>query len=280
MRSMLALWAVAGVLIASAVAEDVQVRLKSVTELRRVDLHKEKTDDSGFMFNNEEPHLTLSLQLKGPAAAEATHWGKLKIKTAKDDQGNTLKLRASEFSMNDPVKDFVEIDRERMFFGRDDIPDDLLEIDLTMAPSKRAAGKIAEIEGELQLRIGQREVVTVEDIKSHEGKTLDDATLEQAGVEVEIKEPDMGGFFSLDNPANGIVVAVRGKPAAVLSLTLQTPGGEEINVMQMTMNNQKERMFLLEADQALPKGAQLEITVATEQKDVKVPLKLKDIPLP
>ena len=77
---------------AEADEESVTVTPIKIRETRVLQL--DKTAEDSFPTSS---NLTITLLLKGKAVEPATHWGKLKIKRAVDDQGNSLKLGSRKF---------------------------------------------------------------------------------------------------------------------------------------------------------------------------------------
>ncbi len=224
-RLILGSWAVlalhAGVAWAS---DDVSVALYKITEVRETKLIKDDGESMTFSFSGAKPGLTLTLELSGTVAASASHYGHIKLDSAKDDQGTAVELRTGGFSMNDPVKEFVRIDRSQMFFGRDEeARKDRLEIEIPLELPARKAERLAVVEGTLKLRGGETKDVLLANVRGKPGTVLENKLLEESGLKVRIAKA--GDGMQPDDPAKAVSIDVKGKLGALLKVELVRRGG-------------------------------------------------------
>jgi hypothetical protein len=264
--------------VGSAWADEVKVQPVSISESRQLKLKTEEKKDAGFSFSTNEPELTLQIELVGPAAGAATHWGKLKIKTARVDHGDALELRPAGY--HDPSEDFVQIDRNMMFFGQDTPSADQLLLDLKFNCPPRAATKLSLLEGQLALRVGKRKTVLVDGLRAKEGQAVEDQILKAAGVSLRLTKPASEGFMAPDEPTKSITFKLAGVLDAVLEVDVVDAGGKSIKAGHMSSGSDTEMSYVVQSEDTLPADAKLKLTVITDRRDVEVPFRLENIPLP
>ncbi|MGA3067833.1 MAG: hypothetical protein ABSF29_13400 [Tepidisphaeraceae bacterium] len=124
-------------------AADVQLVPVRVEESRSVTL---ASDNMSGMPDS----LIVGFMLKGPEADSAVRYGRLKLEEAVDDLGNSLIPPKDPF--NDPAKfsEFPNAQFRKMALGGNQ-PVPAPEIQIRLAPSKRAATKIAVLRGSVCL---------------------------------------------------------------------------------------------------------------------------------
>ena len=256
----------------TALAADVVVKVMEVTEIRQEKLIK--PDDDMFMSGQCEPGLTLKLELSGAAAGQATHWGMVSLKEATDDSGKKLTVRTDTF--DNLTEEYSEINREMMFFGREEAGKDKLELELPLTLPARKAGALKAVTGELKLRVGKPAEVLVKDPQSLAGKELDDATLAKADLKIKVLGKDQFGT----DAGSAVFLQVGGTRDALLDCALLDGSGEELMVGVMTMGGTNHDSVTIDASDKLPKGVVLRLTVAEGLTEQSVKLELRDVPLP
>ena len=135
--------------------------------------------------------MTITIEVQGPEAEAATHYGHMTIKAAKTDAGGTLEsLRPRSFEFEDMRTNFAKIDRNMMFDGlADETAKDLLKFELRFKPSPRGALELKTVEGSLKLRTGTQKDVLVGDLSGKFGVVIKDKDLAAAGIEAKIADP-------------------------------------------------------------------------------------------
>jgi hypothetical protein len=171
---------------------------------------------------------------------------------------------------NEPTKGFVAIDREQLFFGRDeDEVADKLELEVPLEVTPRSATAIKRLRAALVLRIEQPKAVKVSGLTT-QAKRVEDPVLKAAGVPITVERA---------GPRQVAVKAARGS-ARVLDIAVVDGDGEDItsSTMWSSMNDAKE--WTLSTDAALNAQTQVVITVAGAFEDVPVRIELEDVALP
>ncbi len=231
---------------------------------------------------DQEP-LFATIELAGTAAAQATHFGFLDVSTAKADGDETLEQIESSFSMNNPVEQFVEVDRQMMFAGQFDRPDDELRIQLMLQRPPSAAKRLQVLEGSLQLMTGgERKQVTVEGIAEKVGEALSDPVLEEAGLEVQVTDPADAQVTLPDaKPEQMIAVNIQGPETAILDMDLVDAEGNELETMAAWSGGPDGTLsYTLQAEDGLPPNVGFRWSLAVDQQRVRVPFRFEDVPLP
>lgn len=251
---------------------DVKVQALKIVETRVADF--EKKSDDGFRFSFDRPSTKLTLQIKGPTASGATHWGHLKLEGA-DDQKRPLKLSEDQPSFENPMEGFVQLDRDQMSFGMDEMPRDELRVEVALDSAPRDA-KSLNLRGRFQLKVAETQDVVV-DAKPSDSPVKNEA-LEKAGLTVTIKphadaESDMPGF----------VFDVSGAMDKLLDVMLVNAAGEPIDnngSQRMGSDEQMEYTLWFSADNPIPDDAKLKLVIAAKEEIFEASFELKDVQLP
>ncbi len=237
-----------------------------IVEVRRGSL-KPKAEAPQSGFSSERPGLKLVLEVQGEDVAHASHFGMLELANAADDKGGQLKLNEDAFGFHDMRTEFVEIDRDRMFFGEDKPPKDLIRVELPFESPARAASAIA-VRGKLQLkRVETVDVLvptTIGDVKNEQ--------LDKLGVKVKIVKPDDNDTFSYE---------VTGKLDALNAAQLVTAAGEPLETGGgMSMSDGEKLSRDISLNKPLPADTKLKLSLVTKAENVPVTFELKDLKLP
>ncbi len=269
------LWTVVGIGVASmAAAAAVKVELLEITETRTEKVKEEKPQSGGFMSvtmsGGSQEGLVLKLELTGEAAGKATKWGQLKVETARLGNGEKLSLQERGFMGNEPTKGFVAINREQMFFGRDeDQVADKLEIELPFEVTPRSATAIEQLRGEVVLRIEQPKEVKVSGLTT-QAKSVEDPALEAAGAWLTVRRT---------GPREIEVKAAR-RGERVLDIAVVSADGEEIATSTFSSSWNDAKEWTIGTKAAINAQTQVVIKVAGEFEDVPVRFELQDVLLP
>ncbi len=266
--------------------DGVDVRVLSISENRFKDMKPKSSDDSGMQvfssWGMDQNMLTISLELRGPSVAAATHFGKVALKSAGFD-GDAPMTLAKDFKVGftDPRTEFVQIDRESMNFGRPDASADQITVDLQFDLPPRKATRIETLAGVIELRTGEARELTIDGVLAKAGKTIEDGALKAAGIAVAVADPKQkqAGFFMSGEPGKSVTLNVTGNADALLDVELIDDKGEPLYASKMTSTGDAT-IIVLEDDADLPPTTRLRLKVAVNQKSVPVAFELKGIELP
>ncbi|MEW6252502.1 MAG: hypothetical protein AB1716_17840 [Planctomycetota bacterium] len=243
-----------------------KVTVLEIFDVRHARL-KEQAESAGPRFMSDRPGLRLVLEIQGEAVARASHYGMLEVAAATTDKGGKLKLNDEALGFHDPREEFVEIDRQQMFFGDDDAPKDLIRIELPFVPPPRAAATLS-VRGKVQLK----QVTTVDVTVPAKPGAVKDAQLEKLGVKIKIVKSD---------DENGFAYEVSGKLDALHSAQVLDAQGEPLETSgssSMSDGETAHREIMLQ--KALPDDAKLKLALVVKAENVPVSFDLKDLKLP
>jgi hypothetical protein len=211
--------------------------------------------------------MKLIIEVQGEDVAHASHYGLLELAGASDDKNTPLKLNEDALGFHDLRKEFVEIDRDQMFFGEDNPPKDTIRIELPFDTPARSVLTVS-VRGKLQLK----KIQTVDvQVPTTPGEVKDEQ-LAKAGVKLTIVKPEEENEFAyevsgkLDNLFETQVIDGQGKPVETMGRSRF--GGDES--MHCNINLTKP----------CPRDAKLKLTLVTKAENVPVTFDLKDLKLP
>jgi hypothetical protein len=215
----------------------------------------------------EPPALIVGIEFLGKPAAEASAYGFLKITKATDGQGNSLRLKKSQFSMDDPAKEFVKIDRSDEFFSKH--PKGGVRVPVKFEQPTPVPKKLAIVEGSVKLRTGgQHETVTVTGLSTrpkpvkHEG--LPDDTI----MEVLLKE------------GNQVTLRVKGNDDVVVKVDLTDTKGRSLANGTSWTRGGNLSTFNVHLENEPPKDAQFKVALHLNAVEIEVPISLKNLKVP
>lgn len=244
----------------------------------RITENRSKTliPDPGRKFSSDGAYLYVYLRFKGKPVANATRIGNLKIVSATDDKGNALKFRGG-FSA--PTRSLVRIRKSPTFGRKTPPPDDQYDMSVSFAGEPRGAGKIASLQGEVTFRIAKTTSVTLPLAKVLEmkGKPIESPVLKKMGMTVVVDNArSQGNSRSVRLKVTGD----KDKRDALYETRIVDAKGKRLNDNSYTYNSLSYLSASTTVFKKPPDGAQFQIVVETEYKDVPVTFNLKDIPLP
>lgn len=220
-----------------------------------------------FAPHSVEP-LFGTLELTGKAVEQATAYGFVRVKTAKDDTGQVLRLIKSQFSFDDPTKGFVEFDS----FGKEN---DTATIHLMFERPSTTATHLAVVEGSVRLMTGgRREEVVVDNVLQKSGSTLSAPPLKAAGMRLRAQEPGEG---DVEDPAKAISIVVNGPTDILHEIALVDSGGEKLNLGQTSFSFGRTTHYTLESQEKLPADTKLKLTLVSGQQPMTVPFKFVNV---
>jgi hypothetical protein len=223
--------------------------------------------------------VTLTLRLGGAELAGATEYGRVRITDATDDTGTSIK--PEQVALSDDV--FMPLGGSfggggaRAAAGPP-------EIQVSLAAPARAATRIARVKGEVQVKAGGRAaVVNVAGVPGRIGKRVEDPALKAARLTVTIIDPKAANAEDLPPEAAGgntLTVKIVGDNSAVKRIEVVGPDGQPVSPGRSRVGSGDTTVHTLMLERPLDASMALKIDVLSGQKLVRVPLDLKDVPLP
>lgn len=255
----------------------VSVKVVRVEESRVKELLEDADPSQGTMLSQ----VTLTLRLEGPEIAGATEYGQPRITQASDDTGASLKpepLGAGDFFM--PLQSGAFASSDEQAAARP------TEVRVSLNAPQRNAAKITRVRGEVRVKAGgEKKVVMVAGVNGRIGKRVDDPALKAAKLTVTVLDPkaqEDGERFGADaGPGGGAVsVKITGDNSVVKQVDVVGPDGQSISQGRSTAGSGNTTVYSVMFDRELDQSMSLKIELLTGQKVVRVPIDLRDVPLP
>lgn len=230
--------------------------------------------------------LTLTVELSGKEVVQASQYGFIDIRSAKDNKGNKLRLlKPGLLSENDITKGFLKIDRNGIPTSPQTTSKDKLRIDLQFESLPRSSTAIAVLEGSLKLRVGKAREVTVRQPSKMIGKTLNDSTLQAAGLTIKVVMPKEEDLLFTSDPSKAVALEIIGDSKKILQIDLVDTTGKvvtrsEVSTSFSTPQGEKTTRTLEAAEELTTAGIGLRIVTTVGLRIVRVPFHMRNIPLP
>jgi hypothetical protein len=257
-----------------AIAQDAKVKVKvtSVQETRARSLVEDDVKE-GLRTAMGMTTLRVTIELEGEAIAGATQYSQLRF-TAADDKGNALKAQEAFIPRG---KGFIPLDRSLMWLGRP-APADRIRLELNLDSSKREATRLATLEGSVKLLTGKPVDVLIGDLEKLVNKPLENPELAEAGIKATLAQFNTKGA----GVGSYVKLKVAGKVEALAKVDVVDASGKSLSQGSGVSRGFAggPSMYEVFGDAALPAGAKMKITLLTDLKEMEVPIKLKDVPLP
>lgn len=251
-------------------AGGVRVQAVKITEVREADVskRKKKQDDiRTFNFSMCPSGLTVQLEISGRAAGRATHYGMLRLDTARDDHDRKMKLN-EESTFNTPTEKFAEINRDMMFMGMQEKPKDKLLIDLKLTLPARDATAL-DLEGALQLKIADVKKITIKNVAERKG-AIEHKALKSTGLTCEIGEIT----------DTTLALTLTGQIDNVLAVGVEDGGGKSISAGYSRSTLGSTAKYELMLSNPAGEDARLVLEVEVGEEIVDVPFSFEKLPLP
>ena len=226
-------------------------------------------EDNGFKnFNQNTMVLKIDFKDKGFRAASKY---KFEITSAKDSSGKELKEKGFNAGK------FQSIDRKNMFFGMRDknVDPDLLRLKLSLDSSARSATSV-NIQGNLILKAGDQKAVIIKNVASMTNKEIANAVLTKAGVKIVVNPKSKFGNSS----DNQVRCEVSGKNDAIADISLIDSKGESASNGSSRSGFGGKDSYYFYTKGKPGNDVHLKIMIVENIKEVKVPLNIKNQPLP
>lgn len=246
----------------------VEIKVIKVTEVREAEPGKTTGGASTMSIGgNCPPGLKIKLELSGPAAGKATHYGLLKLSDGSDDRGTKILLTGGGYE--DPTEGYVSIDRQHMFFFLDKPPTDTLWIEFNVTLPARDA-KVVNLKGEMKLKTSDRKTVTVADVAGKTGP-ITDKLLDEAGFKCEI----------ITAEGESLKFKLTGKPDRLLEFDVLNAAGKSIKQGHSSSGfGGATKTYDVMLGEPLGDGTKLELIVAVGEEIVDVPIEIRKLALP
>ena len=236
-----------------------------VEETRAIELADDKVSRS-------QPGLKILLFLQGPEAESCVKYGDLKLDTAVDDLGSSLVLSKDPWNDASKFKEYSNaFFRKSKFHPSDQQASP--EVELNLAPCKRAATKISRLRGSLTLcDIGTIQSVELANLNQPGMKKLPIP----AGAHIEVTADVPAG-----ESVRSIAIQISGDESVLESIDVVDAAGNKISsgISSWTVNGGPAHKSL-DLHKPLDSSMKLVAKVALNRKRVTVPFDLKDLPLP
>lgn len=243
---------------------------------KTLNLSYEKPQDLRVRLEGEAFFATI--ELTGVSAQSATAYGMLRVDSATDDRGNELKLiapRETTGLQGDPSKQFLPVNYPNFLSGRPNPPDNRVRIHLMLESPLPAAKQLATLEGSVQ--VAQHKEIILRGNLNKPGTKLADPALEEAGLFVQI-----GRDVKVANvdPSMIVVVQATGATAKLLVIRLADDSGQSLSSGVGRSQSGGTTTYTLLAQQELPPGVSLKVSLVDEETLVEVPFKFENVALP
>ncbi|MEW4526215.1 hypothetical protein [Maioricimonas sp. JC845] len=214
----------------------------------------------------QEPPLVIAVDVVGPGAENVVAVGDLEVRTAMIEVDRPLKKRQDGFSFGDG---FEKVDRT---FLTDSMPVDGVRARFEFEPPGSVPESIQAFSGSVALRtVREQKAVQIDRLSKFVGRRVSHVDLGKAGVQLALI--DRGGQHQLS--------LIKGSPSRIQSIELTDDTGQ---VLKDTVVNRAEingKVFypLAIGDHKLD-GLGLKITVNVGMRDIEVPFRFLDLPVP
>ncbi len=207
--------------------------------------------------------LRIGLRLAGETVEKARSYGRIRVHQAVDDKGNDLVYEDSSYI------GYVPAGLRRK---------EGLSTGLTLWPAARAAGKIARVSGSLELVLGGKvEKLWVKDVRSLAGKQVSHEALAAAGVKLNIRKP---GVYLTGEVSKNVSCEITGDLWGVQMCLLVDEKGQEVSGWSSQEHGERREVTTWILSGGEPANPGLKLTLLVGARTVKVPIELRDIPLP
>ena len=235
-----------------------------------------KSQWSEFPFfdsdGKKEPlDLQLNIEAKGDMAATAIYYGMVKI-TKLEADGKAIKTKKDKFSFNSPEKNFIKVERsENSFFNKH--PKDGVRLTLDFEHPENKLKAFTAVEGEFKIRTGgKRESTKIENALAMAGKEIENEKLKSLSIKAEIKQDE-----------SMLVLELEGDLQPVYDVKLVDKKGKKPDKLMGNGWSGSDKIanysFQFQ-DEEIADDLVLQISLATDMKEMTVPFKLKDVAVP
>lgn len=235
-----------------------------------------KSQWSEFPFfdsdGKKEPlDLQLNIEAKGDMAATAIYYGMVKI-TKLEADGKAIKTKKDKFQFNSPEKNFIKVERsENSFFNKH--PKDGVRLTLDFEHPENKLKAFTAVEGEFKIRTGgKRESTKIENALAMAGKEIENEKLKSLSIKAEIKQDE-----------SMLVLELEGDLQPVYDVKLVDKKGKKPDKLMGNGWSGSDKIanysFQFQ-DEEIADDLVLQISLATDMKEMTVPFKLKDVAVP
>lgn len=205
--------------------------------------------------------LRVLAEIRGPAVRKALKYGNIKVSEARDDEGRTIRDVSAQPAL-------TRFNRESMFFGVPDVPEDVVWIDIDLPLPDRGA-KTLTVTGSLDLVVAEQESLTLQNVPRVSGD-LRWPELDQVGLRCNLAFEDQGV----------VVVRFTGNAERLKVVSVLAPDGKERHrpVAGGSQISSADYMFRLPASMSGP--VNVEVVVTREERTVTTPFRFCNLRLP
>jgi hypothetical protein len=218
------------------------------------------------------PSLKVILAVTGPEAESCVSYGDLKLEEAMDDKGASLIPAKDDFHNAAKFKDY-----ENAFFRKSNFGDKSQpaapQVEIGLAPPKRAATRIARLRGSFSIADqGKIQTIELPALKGAGPKTLPIPASAHLGITATVEAGDNIRSVGLE---------ITGDESALESIEVIDASGQKVSsgTSSWSFNGGPAHKSISLA-KPLDNSMKLVAKVALDRKIIKVPFDLKDIALP
>ena len=217
------------------------------------------------------PDMKLWIYLIGKQPQAAIAWGQVKIDKLTADGGRELKIKAPQFSPNDPIKRFIRVERGEY---RDDHPQQGVKAVLAIPHPQQPISSVTAAAGTVSLQVAtEQKTVTLKNAPSLVGKPIVDPIIEEVGLGLELSKQDKTLNLKVTKGSRFALVKVEAVDAAGKRL-------EMVNGFRTEFNGQVTHGFFLNDETPADFALKLTLNVGIKQVDVPFDVANVRVPLP
>jgi hypothetical protein len=211
----------------------------------------------------------VTLNVTGPNVESVTAYGKIAVEKAVDDAGTNLVSDRKPFGNPDELQ---KIPEQRFRRPTSDLAS-AFDVDIPLASPARDAKKIAEVRGHFEVLMGGKaQTVSIEQISTHETKTLEDPTIKAADLKIKILSARAGG--------DRIELEITGNLNNLNRITVMGADGKEVVKGRSSSSGMGKQNAQYDLGHPLDDTMKLVVDLITGQQGETIPFELKDVPLP
>lgn len=222
--------------------------------------------------NKLPPNLQLWVYLIGRQPQKAIAWGNVQIDEVTAAHGDSLKPEEnrSPYAAN-PTNTFRVIDRDATF-GNSNHPQHGVRAVLSIPHPAKPVSTIGRASGSVALQVaGEQKTVTLKDVQSLAGESIDDPVLKQAGLKLEVEKQNRNLKLNV----------VEGNSFTISAVQPVDGAGEPLKFVtahRIAFGNQNYFQFFLNNN--VPADMGVKLTVSLDVRQVDVPFDVSNIRVP
>jgi hypothetical protein len=234
---------------------------------------------------SDEP-LRIVVDLIGPLAQAAEAVGEVAVTSVKSDIDTSLTFEGARVAdrEGDPLEGFVDVTSQTA--GISETPPGALRVILNLTPPNQSIGGISQLNGNLKLRtVRERTETILSDLQSRVGPPEGDAAMAQKMV-TDRELIKFGLKPAVAIGANQVMMRlVEGKDDRISAVSLLDHNGLPLtgvnaSVREGSGNARGRKIYAFQFPGGVPQKIGMKIAVNMGVRDISIPIRLRDMPLP